>query len=75
MVMGTYAPSYADLYLGMWERSPMADEQLTMYTDLITVWQRYIDDVFMIWEGPVELLPVFLARLNRNWFNLTFTMS
>lgn len=76
MAIGTCcAPSYANLYLGEWERLLMADEQLTMYTDHIIMWLRYIDDVFITWDGPVDLLFALLARLNRNQFNLTFTMS
>lgn len=53
----------------------MADEQLTMNTDHITMWVRYIDVVFLIWDGPVKMLSAFLSRLNKNQFNLTFTMA
>lgn len=53
----------------------MYDEQLAMYTDHIIMWHQYIDDMFMIWDGPEEPLLAYLERLNRKKFNLTFTMS
>lgn len=51
------------------------DEQLLMYTDHILVWYWYIDNLFVIWNGPEDLLKIFLKRLNKNEFNLTFTIS
>lgn len=39
------------------------------------LWHRYIDDVLLIWDGPLALLKQFLSALNTNEYNLTFTHS
>lgn len=53
----------------------MSNEQLSIYTDHIVLWHRYIDDVFMIWDSLEDLLKICLERLNKDDFNPTFTMS
>ncbi|XP_073480204.1 uncharacterized protein [Aquarana catesbeiana] len=76
VAMGTCcAPSYANLYLGEWEAMFLGDEGLSMYTDHILCWYRYIDDLFIVWDGSIDLLRECLLRMNRNDFNLNFTMS
>lgn len=52
-----------------------ADESLLMYTDQILAWYRYIDNVFVIWDGSTETLQHCLSRMNKNLFNLNFTMT
>lgn len=74
--MGTCcAPSYANLYLEEWEKMFLADESLSMYTDHILGWYRYIDNVFIIWDGSLDLHQQCLDRVNKNEFYLGFTMS
>lgn len=69
--MGTScAQSYANLYLGDWENMLFSDDSLSMYMDHITSWVRYIDDIFIILDGPIESLQHFLERMNKN-FNST----
>lgn len=46
-----------------------------MYTDHITLWYSYIEDIFVVWDGPSELLQSFLHILNENSLNLKFTMD
>lgn len=41
----------------------------------IKVWRRYIDDVFVVWEGPETRLLKFFNLLNTNNYNLKFTMT
>lgn len=41
----------------------------------VLAWYRYIDDVFLIWDGPDDLLHKFIDFININEFNLSFTMS
>lgn len=53
----------------------MADENLTIYTAHILGWYRYIDDIFIIWDGFEDMLQQCLLTMNRNDFNLSFTMS
>lgn len=48
---------------------------LAPFMQFVKIWHRYIDDIFLIWEGPQEDLVLFLEQLNQNEFNLRFTMS
>lgn len=74
--MGTScAPSYANLYLGGWERNLFSNEGTAMYLHHILLWRRYIDDVLLIWTGSVELLNSFMELLSHNKFNLKFTIQ
>lgn len=76
VAMGTCcSPSYTNLYLGEWERCFLADEGLSSLTNHITTWFRYIDDIFLIWEGSLQALNDCMLAINKNNFNLSFTMS
>lgn len=39
------------------------------------MWLRYIDDLFIVWDGSRELLEKFMICLEHNSMNLKFTMS
>ncbi|MEE6515432.1 hypothetical protein FKM82_024185 [Ascaphus truei] len=41
----------------------------------IIFYRRFIDDLFMIWEGDAELLREFVDHLNTNQLHLQFTFS
>ncbi|OCT93215.1 hypothetical protein XELAEV_18016280mg [Xenopus laevis] len=69
------APSYANLYLGGWERHIFTSDDYDMYLGHINRWHRYIDDIMLIWQGPEHLLKEFVTKLNVNKFNLSFTMN
>lgn len=69
------APSYANLYLGEWELAISGDESLTPFMEHVLMWMRYIDNVFLVWDGSPELLQDFMTELNHNEFNLNFTMT
>ncbi|XP_040188254.1 uncharacterized protein LOC120920313 [Rana temporaria] len=76
VAMGTCcAPSYANLYLGEWEREFLLGESASMCAANILVWQRYIDDIFIVWDGLENELQEMLRLMNINSFNLFFTMS
>lgn len=68
-------PSYASLYLREWEQSFLSEDDLSIYTCHILTWYRYVDNIFMIWEGPEELLKKCWELMNVNNFNLFFTMT
>ncbi|OCT70436.1 hypothetical protein XELAEV_18037355mg [Xenopus laevis] len=73
--MGTkFAPSYAGLFMAMWE-----DEYIfgadNPYDDDIVGWHRYIDDVIMVWSGPEDDLKGFLNYVNDNPYDIKFTMQ
>lgn len=58
--MGTrMAPSYANLFMGMFETNFLASQTLKP-----TKWLRFIDDIFFIWEHGTETVDVFLNSLN-----------
>lgn len=38
------------------------------------MWSHYIDNVFMIWDGPSDILLEFFHLLNENTYNLNFTL-
>ncbi|KAM5129390.1 olfactory receptor 6N2-like [Mantella aurantiaca] len=46
-----------------------------MYPGHIMCWHRYIDDIFLVWGGPLPVLDEFLGYLNTNEKNLSFTMT
>lgn len=69
-------PSYENLYLGEWERSLLDDDDdIVPLMSNITSWYCYIDDVLLTWEGSVDGLNAFMLAINKNAFNLHFTMS
>ena len=59
--MGTKcAPTYASLYMGWFERKyilPRIQQHVSMYV-------RYIDDIFFVWKGPEHELKKFLETIN-----------
>ena len=64
-----YAPSVANIVLNKWE-------QETVFLDQhfsLCFYRRYIDDVILFWEGPEASLKLFLEKMNRNNYGLTFT--
>lgn len=69
----TCAPSYANLYLGWWERNFVFSENLMEYTQYIILWLCYIDDVVIIWSGTQKSFSDFVALLNTNTINLKVT--
>ncbi|CAJ0933917.1 unnamed protein product [Ranitomeya imitator] len=46
------APSYANLFLGWWEETTVFLHPL--FGTMACTWQRYIDDILMIWTGSLE---------------------
>uniref|UniRef100_A0A8C5Q9K2 Reverse transcriptase domain-containing protein n=1 Tax=Leptobrachium leishanense TaxID=445787 RepID=A0A8C5Q9K2_9ANUR len=59
--MGTScAPSYANLYLALWEETVVFTDQTKKFTDNVSKWFRYIDDIFLLWHGTDNLLTEWL---------------
>uniref|UniRef100_A0A8C5QCQ3 Reverse transcriptase domain-containing protein n=1 Tax=Leptobrachium leishanense TaxID=445787 RepID=A0A8C5QCQ3_9ANUR len=73
--MGTScAPSYANLYLALWEETVVFTEKTKKYTTNVSKWFRYIDDIFLLWHGSENLLNEWLDELNTNNIGLTLTL-
>ncbi|CAJ0967291.1 unnamed protein product [Ranitomeya imitator] len=67
------APSYANLFLGWWEETIVFGDEERWWHKFISIWYRYIDDVFMVWTGTREEFTMFMGCLNINKVGLKFT--
>ncbi|CAJ0944899.1 unnamed protein product [Ranitomeya imitator] len=67
-----FAPSYANLFLGLWERDLSLSDPASS-VDRVLLWTRYIDHVFMIWQGSTFSLQEFMSSLNDNSINIHIT--
>ncbi|XP_078502568.1 uncharacterized protein LOC144758683 [Lissotriton helveticus] len=67
--MGTcFAPSFANLFMASWEQQ--VEKTHEMYRSLVKLWLRYIDDLFIIWEGTQSEAESFVVGLNNNDQNI-----
>ncbi|XP_075719901.1 uncharacterized protein LOC142760596 [Rhinoderma darwinii] len=66
------APSYANLFLGAWERQVLHGGGAHA-VDHVQCWLRYIDDILFILQGTEELLLGFMQELNVNDRNIKLT--
>lgn len=67
------APSYANLYLGWWESILVFGDDAHWLTEKVGLWARYIDDIFILWQGTKEEFNLFVTLLNDNQCGLRFT--
>ena len=61
-----YAPSLANLFMAEWEDKSVFRDQRSQ----LIFYRRYIDDIFLIWQGSETDLKVFLEVLNNNVNNI-----
>jgi len=67
--MGTkVAPSFANLFMADFE-----DKWVYSYPSKPSLWLRYIDDIFIVWEHGIEELNTFLEHLNTCHPSIKFT--
>jgi hypothetical protein len=67
--MGTkLAPSYANIFMSSFE-----EKFVYTYEPKPSIWLRYIDDIFLIWEHGQESLDIFLSHLNNCHNTIKFT--
>lgn len=66
---GRFAPSVANLFMGLWESTTI----FGTHRSPLTLWHRYIDDCFFIWEGDESSLITFMQELNANNLNIKLT--
>lgn len=67
------APSYANLFLGGWERDIFVREDFDMYLCQALGCHKYVDNALLFWCGTKESLHRFMTKLNENDWNLKFT--
>ena len=69
--MGTrFAPSYADIYMAEVEEHYIMTQEYKP-----SLFLRYLDDIFLIWEHGDKLLNAFISGLNRIHTRLKFTAT
>ncbi|KAM4030159.1 uncharacterized protein ACNLHF_021912, partial [Anomaloglossus baeobatrachus] len=66
------APSYANLFLGFWERHLFSGD-ITSTISGVQEWMRYIDDIWFLWSGSEGDLAEFMNELNKNELNIKLT--
>ncbi|CAJ0968672.1 unnamed protein product [Ranitomeya imitator] len=69
-----FASSYANLFLGMWERGLFFTKPVA-YIEGVLFWTRYIDDILFIWQGSERDLLEFVKILNDNNLNIRLTVK
>lgn len=67
-----FAPNYANLFLGLWEKECVYNN---VYSDKIKYYGRYIDDICLIWTGSEDELSMFHDLLNNNDRNVKLSME
>ncbi|XP_078502402.1 uncharacterized protein LOC144756435 [Lissotriton helveticus] len=70
-----FAPSYANLFMGWYEREHAWSRRAGEWMDLVVFWARFIDDILIIWRGTSDDLKKYLHYLNINDFNVKLTMN
>ncbi|CAJ0965360.1 unnamed protein product [Ranitomeya imitator] len=66
------APPYANTYMTEFETSVIYKHPLFQN---VSLWKRFIDDIFCIWGGTLESLQEFFLFLNGAWPGIKFTIS
>lgn len=67
------APTYANLLLGWWEATVVFTEEREEINQSILLWTRYIDDIFILWQGSESSFVKYVQNLNHNLIGLKFT--
>lgn len=68
----TCAPSYANLFLECCEWQIFLTDPVPMM-EKVQIWNRYIDDIIMIWQGTESELDEFMQHLNKYNLNIKLT--
>lgn len=65
------APSFANLFMGYWESHFIWTNN--PYSEHLVYFGCYIDDILLIWHGPLDVLMNFILYCNNNPFAIIFT--
>ncbi|CAJ0957188.1 unnamed protein product [Ranitomeya imitator] len=66
------APTYANIYMAVLEDQYV---YVSRFWPQVRAWWRYIDDVFVVWEGHLSELLDFHQELNNIFPELSFTIT
>ena len=72
------APSYANLFMAYRDTEILKIAEELFSSDgksPIVAYKRFLDDIFKIWQGPVQALYEFLEALNNLHPSIKFTME
>ena len=64
------APAYSSLFMGKLEQQFLASRDI-----LPSVWLRFLDDIFMVWDHSLESLHCFVDALNSFHPSIKFTYT
>ncbi|XP_053383089.1 uncharacterized protein LOC128549717 [Mercenaria mercenaria] len=62
------APSYGSLFMGKFEQDFLRNRDIQP-----TLWLRFLDDIFMVWDHSLEELELFIRELNSFHPDIKFT--
>lgn len=68
-----FAPSYANLFMGWFEREHAWSPRAAKSTDNVIFWGHFIDDILIIWRGDDESPKGYVEYLNDNSINVSLT--
>ncbi|XP_073439027.1 uncharacterized protein [Dendrobates tinctorius] len=72
--MGSHvAPPYAIAYMASFEEDHVDTHPL--YKQHSLIWLRFIDDIFCVWNGPLDTLIQFDHHINNIWPELKFSLQ
>lgn len=71
----TMAPNYACLYVGLFEQQSVLNASENPFYHHTGLWQRYIDDILLLWSGTQNQLLEFVLFLNASSHHLKFTVN
>ncbi len=69
------SPSFASLYVGLFEQEVIFNKETNPFLDHISHWRRYLDDIFFVWTGTETLLRQFHEFMNGKNEHLNFSLE
>lgn len=66
-----FAPFYANLFIRFWERFPIWSQN--PFARHLVYYGRYIDNVLIICNGPLDAVGKLVSYCNSNQFGIKFT--
>ena len=69
------SPQFSSLYVAMFENEFVLNSDRNPFFHQVKLWKRYVDDVFVIWQGTTDTLLDFYNYLNNSHAHLKFTIA